>query len=85
MIRKAIFPDTFPLAAGLRYASAREITGMFVHTLLAYTALPDRFGEISLRLIPFQRATGILTNSDMAIHSAAGISNETIKWEYHHA
>lgn len=47
---------------------------MFVHPFLAHMALPDRVGEVSLRLTPFQQRMGAMTSSDIAFHVEAGVS-----------
>jgi len=46
---------------------------MFVHPFLAHMALPDRPGEVSLRLSPFQQRLGAMTSSDFAFHVEAGL------------
>lgn len=46
---------------------------MFVHPFLAHMALPDKPGEVSLRLTPFQDRTGDGVDRDLAIHIEAGL------------
>lgn len=58
------------------YAQDMEDGGMkdmFVHPFLAHMALPDRVGEVSLRLTPFQERLGAMTSSDIAFHVEAGL------------
>ena len=67
--RNVIFAILF--LAGI--ASGQEMKDMFVHPFLAHMALPDRVGEVSLRLIPFQQRLQEITDSDMAFHVEAGL------------
>ena len=46
---------------------------MFVHPFLAHMALPDKPGEMSLRLTPIQQRLGSVVDRDLAIHIEAGL------------
>lgn len=46
---------------------------MFVHPFLAHMALPDKPGEMSLRLNPFQQREDSLINQDIGLHIEAGL------------
>ncbi|MFO7890436.1 MAG: hypothetical protein R6V04_08860 [bacterium] len=45
----------------------------FLHPFLAHMALPDRPGEISVRVSPFQERLGVETIQDIGVHIEAGI------------
>jgi hypothetical protein len=44
---------------------------MFVHPFLAHMALPDRPGEMSLRVTPFQQRVDFLAERDMTLQIEA--------------
>ncbi|MDC7217589.1 MAG: hypothetical protein PQJ28_01055 [Spirochaetales bacterium] len=46
---------------------------MFVHPFLAHMALPDKPGEVSLRVTPFQDRIGSDVEQDLALHIEAGL------------
>ena len=46
---------------------------MFVHPFLSHMALPDKPGEMSLRLTPFQQREDSLIDQDLSFHIEAGI------------
>ena len=46
---------------------------MFVHPFLAHMALPDKPGEVSLRLTPFQNRIGSDVEQDLSLHIEAGL------------
>jgi len=46
---------------------------MFVHPFLTHMALPDKPGEMSLRLTSFQQRKDSIVGQDMAIHIEAGL------------
>jgi hypothetical protein len=70
---------TVVLLTGMVMAAAGQegedegMADMFVHPFLAHMALPDRPGEMSLRLTPFQQRVDSLAERDMALHIEAGI------------
>jgi len=46
---------------------------MFVHPFLAHMALPDKPGEVSLRISPFQQREGESAVQDLSFHIEAGL------------
>jgi hypothetical protein len=46
---------------------------MFVHPFLTHMALPDKPGEMSLRLTPFQQRLGSDVVQDLVVHMEAGL------------
>lgn len=47
---------------------------MFVHPFLAHMALPDRPGEMSLRITPFQERVGTDVEQNLGVHLEAGLA-----------
>ncbi len=60
-----------PLAAQENDES--KMTDMFVHPFLAHMALPDKPGEMSLRLTAFQQRIGSTVGQDLVVHIEAGL------------
>ena len=46
---------------------------MFVHPFLTHMALPDKPGEMSLRITPFQQREDSVVDRDLALHIEAGL------------
>ena len=46
---------------------------MFVHPFLTHMALPDRPGEMSLRITPFQQREDSVVDRDLSLHIEAGL------------
>ena len=46
---------------------------MFVHPFLTHMSLPDKPGEVSFRVTPFQQRAGRMIEHDLALHTEAGI------------
>ena len=58
------------------YGQEEETGGMedmFVHPFLTHMALPDKPGEMSLRITPFQQRTDSMVNRDLSLHIEAGL------------
>jgi len=77
-MRKLVITILSILIIGSHFVLAQEkkeagMKDMFVHPFLAHMALPDRPGEVSLRLSPFQQRLGATTSSDVAFHVEAGL------------
>ena len=67
-----------PLIGMVFPATAKEdehggMEDMFVHPFLAHMALPDKPGEMSLRLTPFQQREDSLIDRDLSLHIEAGL------------
>jgi hypothetical protein len=54
--------------------SGHEIKDMFVHPFLTHMALPDKPGEMSLRITPFQERHDSLVGQDLGLHIEAGLA-----------
>jgi hypothetical protein len=67
----AIAVTTFP-AKGQEKEN-KEMDDMFVHPFLTHMALPDRPGEMSLRLTPYQQRQDSIVDRDLALHIEAGL------------
>lgn len=50
-----------------------EMGDMFVHPFLTHMALPDKPGEMSLRLTPFQQRMDSVVTQDLGMHIEAGL------------
>ena len=50
-----------------------EMEDMFVHPFMAHMAMPDKPGEMSLRVTPFQQRQDSITEFDLAMHIETGI------------
>lgn len=61
------------LSAAAQDKESSGMADMFVHPFLAHMALPDKPGEVSLRVTPFQDRIGSNVERDLALHIEAGI------------
>jgi len=61
----------FPAKAQKRDEEGME--DMFVHPFLTHMALPDKPGEMSLRITPFQQRVDSVVDNDLSLHIEAGL------------
>ncbi len=73
----SVFTALLLAATALNVSGQDEENGgmadMFVHPFLAHMALPDRPGEVSMRVTPFQQRVDSLADRDIALHLEAGL------------